>query len=149
METESFYGVELSEKDPLAQFEVAESDKEVQDQKLIIKQISLGADAKQGEFNVVQAEVKVDEKQTLKIPIAVLKVGETRVLKPNLEFPSDSVTFKLTQGTGPVYICGQHLVHELVDEWGNEDEEDVDDDDEDEDGEAPPPQQNGKNSKKK
>ncbi|XP_065366553.1 nucleoplasmin-like protein [Calliphora vicina] len=148
METESFYGVELSEKDPLAQFEVAETDKDVQDQKLIIKQISLGADAKSGEFNVVQAEVKGYEKETIKIPIAVLKAGETRTLCPNLEFPSDSVTFKLIQGTGPVYICGQHLVHEMVEEeWHNEDEDDVEEDDEDD--EQPPPQQNGKNSKKK
>ncbi|XP_061387878.1 nucleoplasmin-like protein [Musca vetustissima] len=147
METESFFGVELSEKDPLAQFEVAETDKVLQDQKLIIKQISLGAEAKD-EFNVVQAEVKIADKETLKIPIAVLKAGETRVLKPNLEFPSESVTFKLTQGTGPVYICGQHLVHDLVDEWGNAEEEDLDEEEEDED-DAPPPQQNGKNSKKK
>lgn len=43
----------MSEKDPLAQFEVAETDKGLQDQKLIIKQISLGAEAKD-EFNVVQ-----------------------------------------------------------------------------------------------
>lgn len=148
METESFYGVELSEKDPLAQFEVAETDKGLQDQKLIIKQISLGAEAKD-EFNVVQAEVKINEKETLKIPIAVLKAGETRVLKPNLEFPSDSVTFKLTQGTGPVYICGQHLVHDIVDEWGNAEEEDLEEEEEDNEDDAPPPQQNGKNSKKK
>ena len=148
METESFYGVELSEQDPLAQFEVAETDKDVTDQKLIIKQISLGADAKSGEFNVVQAEVKINEKETIKIPIAVLKTGETLTLCPNLEFPSDSVTFKLIQGTGPVYICGQHLVHEMVEEeWHNEDDEDVEDDDDEDD--APPPQQNGKNSKKK
>lgn len=42
----------------MAQFEVAETDKDVQDQKLIIKQISLGAEAKQGEFNVVQVSRK-------------------------------------------------------------------------------------------
>ncbi|KAI9584359.1 hypothetical protein GQX74_006254 [Glossina fuscipes] len=106
METESFYGVELSDKDPLAQFEVDETDKEVTVQQLIIKQISLGAEAKSGEFNVVQAEVKINEKETLKIPVAVLKAGETRVLRPNLEFPSDSVTFKLTQGSGPKNLIG-------------------------------------------
>uniref|UniRef100_A0A1A9VVK3 Nucleoplasmin core domain-containing protein n=1 Tax=Glossina austeni TaxID=7395 RepID=A0A1A9VVK3_GLOAU len=146
METESFYGVELSDKDPLAQFEVDETDKEVTVQQLIIKQISLGAEAKNGEFNVVQAEVKINEKETLKIPVAVLKAGETRVLRPNLEFPSDSVTFKLTQGSGPVYICGKNVVSEIMnEEWNNDD--DIEDDEEDD--EPPPPQQNGKNIKKK
>lgn len=43
----------------MAQFEVAETDKDVQDQKLIIKQISLGADAKSGEFNVVQVIIQI------------------------------------------------------------------------------------------
>ena len=95
-----------------------------------------------------QAEVKGYEKESIKIPIAVLKAGETRTLCPNLEFPSDSVTFKLIQGTGPVYICGQHLVHEMVEEeWHNEDDDECDEDNEDD--EQPPPQQNGKNSKKK
>lgn len=51
-------GVELSDKDPLAQFEVDETDKEVTVQQLIIKQISLGAEAKSGEFNVVQVSCK-------------------------------------------------------------------------------------------
>uniref|UniRef100_A0A1A9WB23 Nucleoplasmin core domain-containing protein n=1 Tax=Glossina brevipalpis TaxID=37001 RepID=A0A1A9WB23_9MUSC len=146
METQSFYGVELSERDPLAQFEVDETDKDVTVQQLFIKQISLGAEAKHGEFNVVQAEVKVNEKETLKIPIAVLKAGETRVLRPNLEFPSDSVTFKLIQGSGPVYICGKNVVSEIMnEEWNNED--DIEDDDDDD--EPPPPQQNGRNTKKK
>lgn len=47
----------------MAQFEVAETDKDVQDQKLIIKQISLGADAKSGEFNVVQVSERIKKKQ--------------------------------------------------------------------------------------
>lgn len=99
-------------------------------------------------LNLFQAEVKGSEKETLKIPIAVLKVGETRVLRPNIEFPSESVTFKLIQGTGPVYICGQHLIHEMSEEdWQHE--EDIDDEEEDDDDEDAPPQQNGKNSKKK
>lgn len=148
METESFYGVTLSEKEPLAQFEVDETDIHALDvQKLIIKQICLGVEAKEGEFNVVQAETKVNEKEMIKIPIAVLKVGETRVLRPNVEFPSASVTFKLIQGTGPVYIYGQHVVSETMEEeWYQDDveaeEEYVD--------EAPPhTQTNGKNSNKK
>jgi len=49
-------GVTLSEKEPIAQFDVPEIPEEyvVHSHKLIIKQISLGEDAKTGEFNVVQ-----------------------------------------------------------------------------------------------
>lgn len=57
-----------------------------------------------------QAETNINddgEKKTLKIPIAVLKVGETRSLRPNVEFPNGSVTFKLVQGSGPVHVCGK------------------------------------------
>lgn len=43
-----------------------------------------------------------------KIPIAVLKAGETRCITLNIEFP-DSVTFRLVEGNGPVYILGQHI----------------------------------------
>ncbi|KAH8362982.1 hypothetical protein KR084_003927, partial [Drosophila pseudotakahashii] len=107
-----FPGVTLSEKEPIAQFDVPDIPEEyiVHSHKLIIKQISLGPEAKTGEFNVVQAETNINddgEKKTVKIPIAVLKVGETRSLRPNVEFPNGSVTFKLVQGTGPVYVCGK------------------------------------------
>ncbi len=43
------------------------------------------------------------------IPIAVLKVGETRSIMTNLEFPDAPVNFKLIQGSGPVYIHGNQV----------------------------------------
>ncbi|BFF92250.1 nucleoplasmin-like protein [Drosophila madeirensis] len=151
MESESFYGVTLSEKDPIAQFDVPDIPEEyvVHSHKLIIKQISLGSEAKTGEFNVVQAETNVNddgEKKTVKIPIAVLKVGETRSLRPNVEFPNGSVTFKLVQGTGPVHVCGKAEMN-----FGEFDDgqmyEEYSDDEEDSDGdfdEDAVPQTNGK-----
>lgn len=42
----------------------------------------------------------------MKIPIAVLKIGEQRVVQSNLEFPEGPVTFKLISGSGPVIITG-------------------------------------------
>lgn len=42
----------------------------------------------------------------MKIPIAVLKIGEQRVVQSNLEFPEGPVTFKLVSGSGPVFITG-------------------------------------------
>lgn len=43
---------------------------------------------------------------SIKIPIAVLKIGEQRVVQSNLEFPEGPVTFKLISGSGPVIITG-------------------------------------------
>lgn len=54
-------------------------------------------------------------RDTIKIPIAVLKSGETRQCRLELDFPDSPVTFKLIEGNGPVYIVGQHLVEEFGD----------------------------------
>lgn len=103
-----------------------------------------------------------DEKEPLKIPIAVLKAGETRVLHPNLEFCNDSITFKLIQGSGPVYLCGKHLVSDIergewrddvggdgcVDEEEDEEGLEGDEDCDEDNGPWPPQQQNGKSRKK-
>lgn len=67
---------------------------------------------------------------TIKIPIAVLKIGELRSIQTNLEF-ADVVTFRLIEGNGPVYILGQHSpvtfevedVEELAEEETLSDEE--------------------------
>lgn len=48
-------------------------------------------------------------KSTIKTPIAVLKVGESRVAQPKLEFPCGPVTFTLIEGNGPVYIHAQQV----------------------------------------
>ncbi|EDV44083.1 uncharacterized protein Dana_GF16212 [Drosophila ananassae] len=154
MESESFYGFTLSEKEPIAQFDVPDIPEEyvVHSHKLIIKQISLGPEAKSGEFNVVQAETNInDDGETVKIPIAVLKVGETRSLRPNVEFPNGSVTFKLVQGTGPVYVCGKTEMNfgEFNDGEIYEEYSDEEDDSELEFDEDAAPQTNGKSNKKK
>lgn len=63
----------------------------------------------------------------VKIPIAVLKVGETRLVQPNLEFPDGPVTFTLVEGNGPIYIHGQQVpgkyFENVVDEEYLSDEE--------------------------
>lgn len=61
-------------------------------------------------FTVICPQVETngnDEK--VKIPIAVLKVGENRCSQSFLEFPDAPVTFRLIQGSGPVHIHGHHL----------------------------------------
>jgi nucleophosmin 3 len=58
-----------------------------------------------------------------------LKVGENRFAQSFLEFPDAPVTFKLTQGSGPVHINGHHLLGDFdgiedMEEEGEGDEED-------------------------
>ena len=65
-------------------------------------------------------------KDTIKIPIAVLKVGESRHVRLDIEFLDCPVTFTLTEGTGPVYIHGQHLLGTFVEEF--EDIEEMEED---------------------
>lgn len=77
--------------------------------KLAVKQILLGHDAKKDETNVVEVTTKSWKRDGTeeKIPIAVLKLGETQAIISNLEFGNcASVKFKLTVGSGPVHIVG-------------------------------------------
>lgn len=66
----------------------------------------------------------------VKIPIAVLKVGETRSLLTDLEFPDSPVIFKLVEGNGPVHILGQQLPFTYDFEDGEEIEEEILDEEE-------------------
>jgi len=140
MADEFFYGVTLSQAGASVTWDPENKDEYPNNFKLIIKQILLGHEAKENEFNVVEVEA-MSLRDPIKIPIAVLKVGETRSVRTDLEFPEAPVTFKLIEGNGPVHIHGQHLpgaVVEEIEDYGEEmeeeilDEEDADEEDDDE-----------------
>jgi len=154
MSDESFYGVTLSGENSSVEWEVLSNDEDYpRGQKLIIRQILLGADAKENEFNVVEVHTVKDN---LKIPIAVLKAGETRAVNPDIEFYETSATFKLIRGNGPVYIHGQNIKDEVEVVDMDDDETDEEDDGEEEEDEAQPKKKQkmennaeGKNAKNK
>ncbi|XP_026313630.1 nucleoplasmin-like protein isoform X2 [Hyposmocoma kahamanoa] len=116
MSDEYFYGVTLSAShqsetwDPEAKAEYPRSNK------LLIRQALLGPDAKPDELNVVQVET-MSLQDAIKIPVAVLKAGETRHARLDIEFPDAPVTFTLIQGSGPVHLIGQHMLGALVEEF--------------------------------
>lgn len=91
----------------------------------------------------------------MRIPIAVLKAGETRAVNPDVEFFDTSVTFKLIKGNGPVYIHGQNLKDEVEVIMDDEDTDEEDDGEEEEDEAHPKKKQkiennaDGKNVKNK
>lgn len=63
-------------------------------------------------FKKIQVETASSaetKREQLKVPIAVLKAGETRSIQVHLEFPDSPVTFHLVEGNGPVYIHGQQV----------------------------------------
>lgn len=69
------------------------------------------------------------QKDTVQIPIAVLKAGETRAVNPDVEFYETKVTFKLIKGSGPVYIHGLTIKDdvEVVDMEEEDDEDEAED----------------------
>lgn len=103
--------------------------------KLIIKQALLGPDAVDGETNVIQVEA-MTWKESIKIPVAVLKAGTSGQVLLDLSFPDPPVTFSLTQGSGPVHIIGHHLIGSPIEEFDEMDEmeEEMLDDEEGEEG---------------
>ncbi|XP_050100242.1 nucleoplasmin-like protein [Anopheles aquasalis] len=141
MADEYFYGATLKEGVKFVTWDPEnKSDGFPRTHKLVIKQCILDHEAAADEYNVVQVET-MTIRDTLRIPIAVLKVGETRQCRMDLEFSDAPVTFTLIQGKGPVHIHGQHLLGSLVEEFEDMEEmeeevldEEEADEDEDEDG---------------
>ncbi|BES96482.1 Nucleoplasmin [Nesidiocoris tenuis] len=118
---------------------------------LLVKQIVLGPEAKDGEVNVVEVEA-MGYKADVKYPIAVMKGGGPNYQAVlDLLFPDPPVTFHLAKGSGPVHLLGNHTVGtgELV---GDDDEdEDIEDelDEEDLDDLEESPERNNVEEKKR
>ncbi|XP_026462309.1 nucleoplasmin-like protein isoform X1 [Ctenocephalides felis] len=135
MADEYFYGITLSGAGATEVWDPETKAEEYpRTNKLVLRQALLGHEAKEGEYNVVQVET-MSIRDTVKTPVAVLKVGESRQCRLDLEFPDYPVTFTLIQGSGPVHLHGQHLFGALVEEFEDMDEmeEELLDEEEDED----------------
>jgi nucleophosmin 3 len=118
---------------------------------LLVKQVVLDADAKEGEVNVVQVEA-MGYKSDVMFPIAVMKGGTNNQAVLDLLFPDPPVTFHLTKGSGPIHLLGNHTVGtgELVgDDDEDEELEDEIDDDDLEDMEEGPERNNVEDKKRK
>ncbi|GAB0097752.1 Nucleoplasmin-like protein [Sergentomyia squamirostris] len=136
MSNEFFYGTTLKVDEPSQTWDPYHKSEEnsemLMPHKLIVKQVLLDHTAKENEYNVIEVTSPTSQ-DDVKIPIAVLKAGETRSISMELEFPDAPVTFKLVKGTGPVHIHGHHLIREASEaelmgemQEGEEDEEDED-----------------------
>uniref|UniRef100_A0A1L8DWI9 Putative nucleoplasmin n=2 Tax=Nyssomyia neivai TaxID=330878 RepID=A0A1L8DWI9_9DIPT len=138
MSDEYFYGVTLNSATPTQTwdpFNNGDDQDMAVSNKLLVKLLLLGHEAAADEYNVVEVTTQTID-DVIKIPIGVLKVGETRNICMELEFVAP-VIFTLIKGAGPVHIHGHHLIGEssMGDTWGGEGmEEEEDEDAEEEEG---------------
>ncbi|KAL4711588.1 hypothetical protein ACJJTC_003605 [Scirpophaga incertulas] len=116
MSDEYFYGVTLSAAHPSETWDPEGKATYPRSTKLLIRQALLGPEAKNDELNVVQVDT-MSLLESIKIPIAVLKAGETRHARLDIEFPDAPITFTLIQGAGPVHLIGQYMVGAVVEEF--------------------------------
>ncbi|KAK4311339.1 hypothetical protein Pmani_017154 [Petrolisthes manimaculis] len=145
MEKSFFWGVTLTAAIPEQKWEgmTVENTGEstVTSHTLSVRQVVLGADAQEGEANVVELEVLGYNDKKHNIPICVTKAGPSHVTNVDILVEDQVATFRLASGSGPVHLSGTHQTETNIigddDDFGEEcDEEDDDDLDEIED--SPP-----------
>lgn len=99
---------------------------------LCVRQVVLGADAKEGEHNVIELECTGYEEKKQRIPIAVMKKGSAYVSSLEVVLEDGVGTFHLTSGSGPIHLSGTHqtettILNEDVDDSMGEEEDDIED----------------------
>lgn len=110
---EFFWGCELSKDKPTVSwtFEEEEDDTDFLQHTLFLKHAILGKLEKAEEKNVIEIETKNFAGELIKQPIICLTGGKVDMVPLDLSFGHEiPVTFRLIEGTGPVYLSAQHLV---------------------------------------
>ncbi|XP_077992817.1 uncharacterized protein LOC144446850 [Glandiceps talaboti] len=144
---EYFWGAELREGKTIVKWspESESADDDLR-QLLEVQQAVLGGKAVKGQRNIVEVTTKGYKDTLIKQPVLSLELGKENQCHLSLSF-RPPVTFKLTAGSGPVYLAGRHLMEvelggiddsyfeEAEDEEEEEEEEEEEDEDEDEEEE--------------
>jgi len=160
---ESFWGIELTGAKPEEQWcfgkiEDEEKDKDDKEDKdsepdydfmthtLELKMATLGKGCEKGAEQIVSVETKDKDGKTITTPLVNMQAGVLATIPLDLVFNDDhKVIFRLTEGTGPVYLSGTclqeyPLEHQAGDESmftaddstaTDEDDEDVEDEEDD------------------
>ncbi|NP_001016456.1 nucleoplasmin-3 [Xenopus tropicalis] len=129
------FGCELSSKTKQYTFQVDEEDDA--SHCVCLQTISLGAGAKD-EHNVVEVTAHNYQDKEVTVPLANLKLSCQPMVNVEYFEIEPPVTFRLTSGSGPVFISGRHyiVINDDIDLSGSDeddDDEDIDDDDDDDD----------------
>ncbi|KAJ8261137.1 hypothetical protein COCON_G00168600 [Conger conger] len=129
----TLWGCELNKDNKIGKFKADDSKHQHQ---LALRTMCLGAKATD-EFNIV--ELMMDEDESKVFPMATLRASGMPTVNLSGVDLHPPITFRLKHGSGPVYICGEHVA--LEDDYMDEemDEEEELPEEEEEDIEESPP----------
>eukprot|EP00105_Crassostrea_gigas_P031096 XP_011453677.1 PREDICTED: mitotic apparatus protein p62 isoform X2 [Crassostrea gigas] len=124
---EYVWACELSKEKPTFVFSFKEEDEDEDYliHTLFLKNAVLGASAVESERNLIQMETKDSNRKDLKAPIVSLTLGKKDMCALDLSF-GEEVTFRLVEGSGPVFLSAQELV-EYPEDGNLSQEEDTED----------------------
>ncbi|XP_048877105.1 nucleoplasmin-2b [Brienomyrus brachyistius] len=133
----TLWGCELNEKNKTGTFRTDDTEHQHQ---LSLRTMCLGADAKSDEFNVVELVTEQGQDEIKAFPMATLRApGLPTVNLCGIEL-HPPITFRLKNGSGPVYICGEHVaLEDYSDEELEEAGEEMSEEEEEEEIEESPP----------
>ncbi|XP_061194864.1 mitotic apparatus protein p62-like isoform X2 [Saccostrea echinata] len=121
---EYVWACELSKEKPTFVFSFKEEDEDEDYliHTLFLKTAVLGISAVENERNLIQMETKDSYRKDLKAPIASLTRGKSDMCALDLSF-GEEVTFRLVEGTGPVFLSAQEIVEYPEDANMSQDED--------------------------
>jgi len=124
---EYFWGCCLNADKPEQQwnFDEEEEDTDFFEHVLFLRSAVLGKGAVEGERNIVELETKNFEGQIMKQPLISLTLGRNDMTMLDMNFSHETAaTFRLVEGTGPVYLAAMHQTEFPVEEEDTEETED-------------------------
>ncbi|XP_048746611.2 nucleoplasmin-like protein ANO39 isoform X1 [Ostrea edulis] len=119
----SFVACELNKDKPTFVFSFKEEDEDEDYliHTLFLKNAVLGASAVENERNIVQMETKNSNRKDFKAPILSLTTGKTDMCLLDLSF-GEEVTFRLVEGSGPVFLSAQELIEYPEENMGQDED---------------------------
>jgi len=117
---EEFWGITLSGEKKFHTWNPASDEEEIE-HKIQVTQACLGSKAKEGERNVVEVTTEDDNGRKISCAVVSLRVGFIECMHLELGF-TNAVKFSLKEGSGPLSLCGIHLMAlpmDLSDEEGS------------------------------
>ena len=109
---EAFFGIELNSKNKEYEWKEPDETEDDVEAKLQISHACLGANAKDGDRNIVEVTTTDFNGKEVTHTILSLKLGQADMARMDLGF-IEKVKFKLAKGNGPVHLCGSLLHAQL------------------------------------
>jgi nucleophosmin 1 len=145
---EFFWGCELTKAKPSVtwSFEEEDDDLDYMEHTLFLRQAILGGNVKAGERHVVEIETLNCAGEKIVQPIISMVAGKADMCQLNLNFGHEvPATFKLIEGSGPIYLSALHVVQFPAEDVLGAAETETEDEDEIETAKAKKRKANGVN----